>query len=80
VPHHGSIISDVVRAIRAGLRSRAPGKECEMIRSFIPLLFCAIIGAASFTEVLARDNLPIGYTAVTGIKAGLWVAEEGGIF
>ncbi len=51
-----------------------------MIRSFIPLLLCAIIGAASFTQVLAWDNLPIGYTAVTGIKAGLWVAEEGGIF
>ena len=49
-----------------------------MIRSFIPLLFCAIIGAASFTEVLARDNLPIGYTAVTGIKADFgWLKKAG---
>ncbi|HXG52325.1 MAG TPA: ABC transporter substrate-binding protein [candidate division Zixibacteria bacterium] len=27
----------------------------------------------------AAETLAIGYTAITGIKAGLWVAEEGGI-
>jgi NitT/TauT family transport system substrate-binding protein len=30
--------------------------------------------------IYARDRLVIGYTAITGIKAGLWVAEEAGIF
>jgi len=28
----------------------------------------------------AKDRLVIGYTAITGIKAGLWVAEDAGIF
>jgi NitT/TauT family transport system substrate-binding protein len=28
----------------------------------------------------AKDRLVIGYTAITGIKAGLWVAEEAKIF
>jgi NitT/TauT family transport system substrate-binding protein len=28
----------------------------------------------------AKDRLIIGYTAITGIKAGLWVAEDAGIF
>jgi NitT/TauT family transport system substrate-binding protein len=28
----------------------------------------------------AKDRLAIGYTAITGIKAGLWVAEEGKLF
>jgi len=28
----------------------------------------------------AKDKLAIGYTAITGIKAGLWVAEEARIF
>ena len=27
----------------------------------------------------AKDRLVIGYTAITGIKAGLWVAEDAGI-
>ena len=27
-----------------------------------------------------KDRLVIGYTAITGIKAGLWVAEDAGIF
>src|SRR4026209_209514 len=27
-----------------------------------------------------KDRLVIGYTAITGIKAGLWVAEDTGIF
>jgi NitT/TauT family transport system substrate-binding protein len=38
-----------------------------------------IIGSAG-DRVQARDRLVIGYTAITGIKAGLWVAEEAGIF
>jgi ABC-type nitrate/sulfonate/bicarbonate transport system substrate-binding protein len=28
----------------------------------------------------AKDRLVVGYTAITGIKAGLWVAKEGGVF
>ena len=39
------------------------------------LVFGCFIGAAS-----ARDRLVIGYTAITGIKGGLWVAEEAGLF
>jgi ABC-type nitrate/sulfonate/bicarbonate transport system substrate-binding protein len=39
------------------------------------LILTQAIGLAA-----ARDNLAIGYTAITGIKAGLWVAEEAGIF
>jgi len=31
-------------------------------------------------KVQAKDRLVIGYTAITGIKAGLWVAEDAGIF
>jgi NitT/TauT family transport system substrate-binding protein len=38
-----------------------------------------VLGVSSAT-VYARDRLVIGYTAITGIKAGLWVAEEAGIF
>jgi ABC-type nitrate/sulfonate/bicarbonate transport system substrate-binding protein len=30
--------------------------------------------------VEAKDRLAIGYTAITGIKAGLWVAEEAKLF
>jgi NitT/TauT family transport system substrate-binding protein len=47
-------------------------------------LFVCFVGAFVCLTVIesasAKDPLPIGYTAVTGIKAGLWVAEEGGIF
>ena len=31
-------------------------------------------------KVQAKDSLVIGYTVITGIKAGLWVAEDVGIF
>ena len=31
-------------------------------------------------RVHSKDRLIIGYTAITGIKAGLWVAEDAGIF
>jgi NitT/TauT family transport system substrate-binding protein len=37
------------------------------------------IGKVVF-PVQAKDRLVIGYTAITGIKAGLWVAEEARIF
>ena len=38
-----------------------------------------ICGPINYPAV-ARDKLAIGYTAITGIKAGLWVAEEAKIF
>jgi NitT/TauT family transport system substrate-binding protein len=38
-----------------------------------------MVGSPS-QAVHAQDRLVIGYTAITGIKAGLWVAEEAGIF
>ena len=46
--------------------------------SLIGLLTMALL--INSASVSARDNLAIGYTAITGIKAGLWVAEEAGIF
>jgi ABC-type nitrate/sulfonate/bicarbonate transport system substrate-binding protein len=46
----------------------------------IAFLCSAVLFIASLKAAPAKDNLPIGYTAITGIKAGLWVAEEGGIF
>lgn len=46
-------------------------------------LFAAALGlllAGSFSPTAAKDQVIVGYTAITGIKAGLWVAEEGKIF
>jgi ABC-type nitrate/sulfonate/bicarbonate transport system substrate-binding protein len=51
-----------------------------MIRIICALVCSAVVFIASGRTASARDNLPIGYTAITGIKAGLWVAEEAGIF
>ena len=51
-----------------------------MIRIICVLVCSAVVFIASGRTASARDNLPIGYTAITGIKAGLWVAEEAGIF
>ncbi|HKX49201.1 MAG TPA: ABC transporter substrate-binding protein [Candidatus Binatia bacterium] len=51
-----------------------------MIKIICALLCTAVVCVASIITASARDNLPIGYTAITGIKAGLWVAEEAGIF
>ncbi len=51
-----------------------------MIKIICALFFSAVLSVASIKAASARDNLPIGYTAITGIKAGLWVAEEAGIF
>jgi NitT/TauT family transport system substrate-binding protein len=48
---------------------------------WIGVLAVLIVLSAPATETAAaRDRLVIGYTAITGIKAGLWVAEEAGIF
>jgi NitT/TauT family transport system substrate-binding protein len=51
-----------------------------MIKLICALLSSAVLSVASVKTASARDDLPIGYTAITGIKAGLWVAEEAGIF
>jgi NitT/TauT family transport system substrate-binding protein len=50
------------------------------MKPLIAFLCSAVLFIASLKAAPAKDNLPIGYTAITGIKAGLWVAEEGGIF
>jgi NitT/TauT family transport system substrate-binding protein len=50
------------------------------MKSLIVFLCSAVFVLASTKAVPGKDILPIGYTAITGIKAGLWVAEEGGIF
>src|ERR687895_2436163 len=50
------------------------------MKPLIAFLCGVVLFVASLKAALAKDNLPIGYTAITGIKAGLWVAEEGGIF
>lgn len=46
----------------------------------IGLLATFLVFGAVSDRAAARDHLVIGYTAITGIKAGLWVAEEAGIF
>ena len=51
-----------------------------MIKTMYALLCAVLVCIASVNAVSAKDNRPIGYTAITGIKAGLWVAEEAGIF
>ena len=42
-------------------------------------VFVLLLGLSS-ERVHSKDRLVIGYTAITGIKAGLWVAEDAGIF
>ena len=42
-------------------------------------VFALLLGLFS-ERVHSKDRLVIGYTAITGIKAGLWVAEDAGIF
>ena len=51
-----------------------------MIKIICALLSSAVLSVASVKTASGKDNLPIGYTAIPGIKAGLWVAEEAGIF
>ena len=47
----------------------------------IAMVFLALLCTALFTmPVTAKDRLGTGYTAVSGIFAGLWVAQEAGIF
>ncbi|MSP38457.1 MAG: ABC transporter substrate-binding protein [Deltaproteobacteria bacterium] len=48
-------------------------------RMFLTLLAIVVSGSVTATAA-TKDNLAIGYTAITGIKAGLWIAEEAGIF
>jgi NitT/TauT family transport system substrate-binding protein len=43
---------------------------------FILVFIVGLWSAAAY----GKDKLAIGYTAITGIKAGLWVAEEAKIF
>ena len=50
------------------------------MKPWITFLCSTVLFIASSNGASARDNLPIGYTAITGIKAGLWVAEEAGFF
>ena len=52
------------------------GMKIKSVGVFV-LVFC--IGVLSGRSH-AKDRLVIGYTAITGIKAGLWVAEDAGIF
>jgi len=47
---------------------------------FCGLLFFGILLAGFASPAAAKDRWIIGYTAITGIKAGLWVAEVEGIF
>ena len=49
------------------------------ISSLSIVVFFGCIGLSS-GQSHAKDRLVIGYTAITGIKAGLWVAEDAGIF
>lgn len=44
------------------------------------LILGLLVVLAFPVSIQARDRLVVGYTAITGIKAGLWVAKEGGIF
>ena len=47
----------------------------------IAMVFLALLCTALFTmPIAAKDRLATGYTAVSGIFAGLWVAQEAGIF
>src|SRR5688572_33422179 len=55
-------------------------RETETMKLLIAFLSSVALFIVSVKAAPAKDNLPIGYTAITGIKAGLWVAEEAGIF
>src|SRR3990170_8431028 len=47
----------------------------------IALVFLAVLLTAVFTmPAAAKDRLATGYTAISGIFAGLWVAQEAGLF
>ncbi|OGQ62354.1 MAG: hypothetical protein A2W73_04955, partial [Deltaproteobacteria bacterium RIFCSPLOWO2_12_55_13] len=47
----------------------------------IALVFLAVLLTAVFTmPAAAKDRLATGYTAISGIFAGLWVAQEAALF
>ena len=47
----------------------------------IVLVFLAVLLTAVFTRpAMAKDRLATGYTAISGIFAGLWVAQEAALF
>jgi NitT/TauT family transport system substrate-binding protein len=48
----------------------------SLVGVFVLLFLIGFLSSRSH----AKDRLVIGYTAITGIKAGLWVAEDAGIF
>jgi NitT/TauT family transport system substrate-binding protein len=48
----------------------------RLVGVFVLLFLIGFLSSRSH----AKDRLVIGYTAITGIKAGLWVAEDAGIF
>ena len=50
--------------------------EIKSVGVFMFVFFVGLSGGHAH----AKDRLVIGYTAITGIKAGLWVAEDAGIF
>jgi NitT/TauT family transport system substrate-binding protein len=47
---------------------------------WVGLTMTVLVFGSLVERAAARDRLVIGYTAITGIKGGLWVAEEAGIF
>ena len=50
-----------------------------MIKLILPCLIWLWVLAVP-ASLQAKDKLVVGYTAITGIKAGLWIAAEGRIF
>jgi hypothetical protein len=62
-------------------RIAANEKEKRMMGKLIlPIFIMCMWLFASPVSVPAKDKLVVGYTAITGIKAGLWIAAEGRIF
>jgi NitT/TauT family transport system substrate-binding protein len=51
-----------------------------MRRKILNCFALVVLTAFMAAPVAAKDRLAIGYTAITGIKAGLWVAEEAKLF
>jgi NitT/TauT family transport system substrate-binding protein len=51
-----------------------------MTRIFCSSITVLLLVSTLIAPAAAKDPLVIGYTAITGIKAGLWVAEDAAIF
>lgn len=51
-----------------------------MIQRIQAAVFSLILIAAWPVSAMAKDRLAIGYSSASGVFAGLWVAQEGGIF